>query len=74
MVEFVVRFLPLGGSNSPKRCLHQRHPRRRSHCNVDDANFLRHKSISAMAGIQQKPEKDVHEYSLLPLVHDIIKW
>ncbi|CAG00193.1 unnamed protein product, partial [Tetraodon nigroviridis] len=26
-----------------------------------------------MAGIQQKPEKDVHEYSLLPLVHDIIK-
>lgn len=73
MVEFVVRFLPLGGSNLPQRCLHFRRPRR-SYRDVNDVNFLRQKSISAMAGIQQKPEKDVHEYSLLPLVHDIIKW
>lgn len=48
--------------------------RRRNQSAANDVSFLRLPSISAMAGVQQKPEKDVHEYSLLPLVHDIIKW
>lgn len=44
------------------------------HHNICDVNGLRRESATVMAGVQPKQEKDGDDCSLLPLVHDIIKW
>lgn len=39
-----------------------------------DVNYLRREAGNAMAVAQPKQEKESDDCSLLPLVHDIIKW
>ena len=41
---------------------------------TDDVTFLRRSQESAMAAEKTKQETVDEDYSLLPLVHDIIKW
>lgn len=41
---------------------------------MHDVNNVRRKAGIVMAGLHAKLEKDGDDCSLLPLVHDIIKW